>query len=125
MKTNKVPEGENEAYWYKNFKEDKILYFRLNQFTSNYAIFETKEEESKYPDIDEVQERLLNEINKGEYSKFIIDLRKNGGGLVNIRDSIVDMIKFRTDLIGEEIYILTGKYSNSSSTTFAWELQKS
>ena len=34
------------------------------------------------------------------------------------------MIKFRTDLIGEEIYILTGKYSNSSSTTFAWELQK-
>lgn len=124
MKTNKVPEGENEAYWYKNFKEDKILYFRLNQFTSNYAIFETKEEESKYPDIDEVQERLLNEINKGEYSKFIIDLRKNGGGLVNIRDSIVDMIKFRTDLIDEEIYILTGKYSNSASTTFAWELQK-
>ena len=42
MKTNEVPSGENEVYWYKNFEEDEILYFRLNKFTTNFHIFKGK-----------------------------------------------------------------------------------
>lgn len=48
MKTNQVPKDENELYWYKNFKEDNILYFRLNRFTSNAAILKQKKKKWKF-----------------------------------------------------------------------------
>lgn len=123
MKTNKVPKGENEVYWYKNFEEDDILYFRFNRFATNYRIFKDQKPEKEPPDFREVQEKLIREINRHNYSKFVIDLRENRGGDVNIRNSIVAMIKFQTDLKGEDIYILTGKESVSASATLAWELQ--
>ena len=123
MKTNEVPSGENEVYWYKNFEDDEILYFRLNKFTTNFHIFKDKKPDKEPPDFREVQERLISEINKHNYSKFIIDLRENRGGDVNILNAVVDMIKFQTDLKGEDIYILTGKESASASVTLAWKLQ--
>ncbi|MBS5954512.1 MAG: hypothetical protein KIB53_11875 [Paraclostridium bifermentans] len=114
---------EHEVYWYKNFEEDEILYFRLNKFTTNFHLFKDKKPDKKPPDFREVQKSLISEINKHNYSKFIIDLRENRGGDVNILNAVVDMIKFQTDLKGEDIYILTGKESASASVTLAWKLQ--
>lgn len=123
MKTNIIEGVENPHYWYKNFKEDDILYFRLNKFGTNYNIFKDNVLYELLPDFREVQERLIDEINKQDYSKFIIDLRKNGGGDVNILNAMISMFKFQTDLKGEDIYIITGKQSASASVILAWELQ--
>ncbi len=123
MKTNIIEGIENPYYWYKNFEEDNILYFRYNSFGTNYSIFKDNEIGELIPDFREVQERLIDVINKHDYSKFIIDLRENGGGDVNIRNAMMEMFKIRTDLKGEDIYVITGKQSGSASVTLAWELQ--
>ena len=36
---------------------------------------------------------------------------------------MISMFKIRTDLNGEDIYVITGKQSASASVTLAWELQ--
>lgn len=123
MKTNIIEGIENPYYWYKNFEEDNILYFRYNVFGNNYLIFKDNEIGELLPDFREVQERLIDEINTHDYSKFIIDLRKNGGGDVKILNAMISMFKIRTDLNGEDIYVITGKQSASASVTLAWELQ--
>lgn len=118
MKTNELREGDNKRYWHRNFEEDNVLYLKFNSFVSN-AI----KEEKLYPDFNEFQESLIGEINKHNYSKFIIDLRNNKGGSRKILDAMTDMVKYRTDLKGEEIYVITGKFTNSSAVLWAWDLQ--
>ena len=114
MKTNKIQAGESDFYWFRNFEEDNILYLKFNKF-----IHKTKGE----PDFYKFQEELLKEINNKNYSKFIIDLRNNGGGSITVLNAMIDMIKYQTDLKGEEIYIITGKETNSASVGLAWNLQ--
>ncbi|WP_373600232.1 S41 family peptidase [Paraclostridium bifermentans] len=116
MKTNKIPEGESEFFWYKNFKEDNILYFKFNKFA-------THTNGDIYPNFYEFQEGMIEEINEKDYDKFVIDLRNNKGGNGKVLDAMTDMIKYRTDLSGEDIYVITGKQSNSASTLLAWDLQ--
>lgn len=123
MKTNIIEGIKNPYYWYENFEEDNILYFRYNSFGTNYSIFKDNKLGEMLPDFREVQERLIDEINKHDYSKFIIDLRENGGGDVKIRNAMMEMFKIRTDLKGEDIYVITGKQSASASVSLAWELQ--
>lgn len=123
MKTNIIKGVENPYYWYKNFKEDNVLYFKYNTFLKNYFLFRDNLLYELLPDFREVQERLITEINNHDYSKFIIDLRNNQGGDVNILNAMISMFKFQTDLKGEDIYVITGKQSASASVTLAWELQ--
>ncbi|MGL5750554.1 MAG: S41 family peptidase, partial [Paraclostridium sp.] len=123
MKTNIIEGIENPYYWYKNFNEDNILYFRYNAFLNNYYLYKDTVLYDILPDFREVQESLIAEINKKNYSKFIIDLRENGGGDNNILNAMISMFKFQTDLKGEEIYVIIGKETFSASVVLAWELE--
>ncbi|MGL5715457.1 MAG: S41 family peptidase [Paraclostridium sp.] len=116
MKTSVIPEGSDKNYWYTNFNDDNILFFKFNRF-----ITDTRGE--KYPNFDKFLEGLLEEINKNNYEKFIIDLRENRGGSPKVLNALIENINYRTNLNGEDIYIITGKTTGSASVLLAYNMQ--
>lgn len=116
MKTNIMPEGAYDEYWYSSFKEDDILFFKFNRFITDST-------GKEYPNFDDFLEGLLEEINSNKCEKLVIDVRENGGGSTKVLNALVENINYRTDLEGEDIYIITGKKSGSASVTLAFNMQ--
>lgn len=116
MKTSMIPKGKSEFYWYENFQEDNILFLKFNSFISNT-------DNEKCPNFYDFQDRLLKEINNNNYHKFVIDLRNNRGGKTKILNSMIEMFKYKTNLNSENIYVITGKKTNSASVLLTWDLQ--
>lgn len=116
MKTNIMPEGENKLYWYNGFEEDEVLYFKFNSFVTSL-------DDDKYPNFYDFIDELLKEMNSNKYNKLVIDLRDNGGGRSNLGYALIEGIKLKTDLSGEDIYLITGKKTGSAAVILAYEMQ--
>lgn len=116
MKTNVVPKGSTKFYWYNNFKEDNILFFKFNKFITDIS-------SENYPNFHEFLDGLIEEINSNNYKRFVIDLRENNGGLIEVLNAFIENITYRTNLEGKNIYILTSKKSASASVLLAFHMQ--
>ncbi|MGL5711539.1 MAG: S41 family peptidase [Paraclostridium sp.] len=116
MKTNIVPKGKSEYYWVENFKEDNILYFQFNTFSNS-------PEKDSDLDFYKVVDEFFEEIDNKNFSKLVIDLRKNGGGYSSLGDAITINIQSQTDLKGKDMYVIIGKRTFSAAPIFAWNLK--
>lgn len=116
MKTSVMPDGESNVYWYKGFEEDNILFFKFNSFVSSAY-------DDKYPNFHDFIDILIKEMNSDKYNKLVIDLRDNGGGRSNLVYALIESIKLKSDLGGEDIYLITGKKTGSAAVILSYEMQ--
>ncbi|MEG1312569.1 MAG: S41 family peptidase, partial [Romboutsia sp.] len=123
FKTEEKPEGARDEYWFKPIEEDNSLYFQYNSCISNNATFLSEEDRSKYPNFHEFEEELIDYINDNNFDKFVIDLRKNGGGSMGLTSSLIMKLKSNTDIEKSKIYVITGKNTFSAGAISAWHLK--
>ncbi|CEN93406.1 S41 family peptidase [Paraclostridium sordellii] len=104
--------NEESPYWFEYIEEDNIFYFRFKQCLSteeiNYYSFEQK---------------FIKVINDTKFEKLVIDLRDNRGGRLAIVDSIINELKYKTELEGKDIFAITNKGTASAAADIAWKLQ--
>ena len=65
--------------------------------------------------IDKFEDKVKNELNSGNYSQIIIDMRNNGGGSDGVIQNTLKIIKDYADKNGSEIYGLIGERTFSSA----------
>lgn len=65
--------------------------------------------------IDKFEDNVKNELNSGNYSQIIIDMRNNGGGSDGVIQNTLKIIKDYADKNGSEIYGLIGERTFSSA----------
>lgn len=65
--------------------------------------------------IDKFEDKVKNELNSGNYSQIIIDIRNNGGGSDGVIQNTLKIIKDYADKNGSEIYGLIGERTFSSA----------
>ena len=123
LKTDEKPKGARDEYWFKPIQEDNTLYFQYNFCISNNAMFLNEKERNKYPNFNEFEKELIGCINSNDFDKFVIDLRKNSGGSVELTSDLIMKLKQLTDLEKLKIYVITGKSTLSAGAISAWHLK--
>lgn len=121
-----IPEGQSEFYWYNIDEENKAAYFQYNtcadstitnkQFNENLLNTSSMPVFSEFGD--EMIEFMKNNDNK--FDKFIIDLRKNGGGYAQLFNSWIE--KNKEYLSSKDIRVLIGPATASAALTAVEDL---
>lgn len=124
FKTEEKPEGARDAYWVKPIEEDNTLYFQYNSCISDNAMFLNEKERSKYPNFYEFEDELIDSINNNNFDKFVIDLRKNAGGSMELTSHLIMKLKEHTDIEKLKIYVITGKNTFSAGAISALQLKE-
>ncbi len=100
----------NNFYWYKYIPEDKTLYFQYNVCGDKRTMGGNNE---SLPDFKVFSKELIDEINKVDFDKFIIDLRNNGGGNSSLMSKLADKLK-HIDKLKDKTSVLISKETFSS-----------
>ncbi|WP_042274607.1 S41 family peptidase [[Clostridium] dakarense] len=122
-KINEKIEEQNDFYWFKEFKEDNLLYFKYNKIFTNQGANIDKENASNYPNYYDFHYKLIDKINNNKFEKLVIDLRDNLGGKLSLVDFLTHELKYKINLKGEDIFVITGKKTGSAAVILAFKLQ--
>ncbi|MGX4600069.1 S41 family peptidase [Faecalimicrobium sp. JNUCC 81] len=114
---------QNDFYWFKEFKEDNLLYFKYNKIFTNQGPNIDKENASNYPNYYDFHYKLIDKINNNKFEKLVIDLRDNLGGKLSLVDFLIHELKYKINLKGEDIFVVTGKKTGSAAVILAFKLQ--
>lgn len=123
FKTNEKPQNESDFYWYKFFPEDDTLFLKFNRCSSNTVSGISDTQKETYPNIYDFLDRLMNEIDNGDFNKLVIDVRENPGGSPKVVDAMIETLKYRVNIEDKNLFVITGKRTGSAAVEFADKFQ--
>ena len=112
---SKVPiylKSKNLSYWYKYYKDEKILYFQLNSITSNKEI-----------PLEQFCDSLRSLSNKTELNAFILDIRLNTGGSSRHNKTISKLILSDNINRRGKLFVVIGQSTFSAAQNLASDLE--
>lgn len=98
-------QNRGEMYWYKYVAQDKMLYFQYNV---------CREDQSK--PVRQLVREVMDLVNNQDVSKFVLDLRNNGGGDSRVIQPLIDALA-RCEKINKRghLFVVIGRTTFSSA----------
>ncbi|MEG1009920.1 MAG: hypothetical protein RSF67_08965, partial [Clostridia bacterium] len=112
----KKPDNASDFYWVKPIEEDNAIYFKFNicdgkEFSTHQSL-----DNNEFPSFFEVVDEIIELSSSGNYDKFIIDLRSNGGGSAALVSYLLAKIEGETDIKEKyTTYVVTGNQTISAA----------
>lgn len=111
------------GYWYKYMPDDKILYFQYNTCLDRYTagvmkgfVYNMSLVPDAYPDFSDFLEGLYKIIDYEKIEKFIIDMRRNSGGVSVLLDPLISKLSHNENINKKgNLFVLIGKNAFSAS----------
>ena len=109
-----VYQNNREIYWHKYLADEKLLYLQFNSHS----------EDEKH-NFKKLTKDLIAKIDAEKPSKFVIDLRRNGGGNSALTFPLISALTYFENRIPEgQIFVIISRVTYSASVVFASEVRK-
>lgn len=109
-----VYQRNNEIYWLKYLPNEKLLYLQFNSHR-----------EDKNHNFKQLTKELIVKIDTNKPKKFVIDLRRNGGGNSALTFPLISALThFERKVPDGQIFVIISRVTYSASVVFSSEVKK-
>lgn len=109
-----ITNDRKDDYWFEYWEKEKVLYFQFNACVNNLE-----------KPISAFISQLDKKLQSAPFNKFIVDLRYNNGGAVNMLHSLAEYI-INSKSINQQgkLFVLTSRKTFSAAVLFASMLER-